>query len=245
MNESEVETPPELTVQQVQALTSEYVAKLNQVGDGEAMAWVSLGGLIHEFLKRVAPDGMPKKNYYNVLAEDPNLAYSAQQLRYYAQAHKLYQELGGSTGAPKLPMTFFICVLPKRVTIHKKRELLKRAVDEKLSVSEFKAVVAVAARKKNAKPFPEPTTLAEELRQFAARAQALYADFVSLHDEAALAKSRAEIQATIQKALQPLFDFATAHAYLTDNKVYPEPFGPAPQGQPVTLPIAISLDAAA
>jgi len=244
-NESEIETPPELSVKEIQTLTKLYVAKLNEVGEAEANAWVALGGLIFEYLKKISPADQPKKNYYKVLAEDPNLAYSAQQLRNYAQAHKLYQELGGLTGAPKLPMTFFILVLPKRLTIFKKRQLLNRAVADKLSVSEFKAVIAVAARINNAKPAPKPTSLAEELRQFEVRAQTLYVDFVSLHDEAAIAKNTAEIQSTIQKALQPLFDFAKAHAYLTNNKVYPEPFGPAPQGQPVTLPIATNLSAAA
>lgn len=209
------------TVQQVADLTKEYVEKLNKVGATEVTAWTEQGRLVSEFIKKIAPDGKPKRDPYKMLANHPDSAHQAQQLRNYHQSYTLYQELGGKEGAPKLPMTFFIAVIPKHITITQKSALLKQAQEENLSVSEHKKRVAQVSGKKTADPKLSP--LANELQKFEEHAQKLFADFSSLIDAGWKSKHPDEVIASIGKALKPLIDHAIAQGcYKLDSEVSPK-----------------------
>lgn len=215
-------------------ITAEYVAKLTKVAENEVMGFVNAGRLIAEYVQKIAPDGKPKFDPYRALEADPNSHWKASQLRNYRQCYDLYNELNGKGGAPQLPMTFFVCVLPTKLNLFKKQELLKQAQDEKLSVSELKARVAMAVGKKPARPEAKPSTLEDELKKLETQTQALFAFLVSLHDMVMRSEAPAANQAKIRDSLKLLITFAKERDYLPQSTVHHVSLGTVTEKKPRT-----------
>lgn len=218
-NEAGAMSQPTLTNEQVEALSNEYVGKLNKMSEKEASHWVETGRLVDEFIRKAAPDGKPKKDLYKELAKHRDAAFKAQQLRNHHQSFRLFIELGGKEGAPDLPSTFYISVLPQRLTITKKLELLKRAQAENMSVSDLKAVVAESAPKKAVKVDPELTTVEHEVVCLRTRAKNLYNDLLQLFQRTQNTPQAAALQAELKDSLKPLLDFNDAFLSDTDAAV--------------------------
>jgi hypothetical protein len=121
-------------------IIKECVGKLNQLAQKECATWVDRGRIVHEFVERIRGKRQRKGKVdgYRLLADAPENLHGATQLRNLDGCYLLYQEFGGGTKAPKVKMTHYVLVLGTAFSLKIKRDLLKMAERENLSVAELK-----------------------------------------------------------------------------------------------------------
>lgn len=201
----------------VKSLTTACVRKLNQEADNEQKTWLERGRLIVEFIAKVNPDGTKKLDVYTLLADHEESVHQAGQLRNYHAAYTLHQKLNTKGKAPRLSMTHFVAVLPKKLTLTRKEALLNEAEESHLSVSALKTKVNEELFK--AKPAQKPTKeVGVELR-LKVQAKGLYDLLIRFHRDAEAGNATTEGRAIVIKALSRIIRFATQHRYLEQDQL--------------------------
>lgn len=111
----------------------------------ETEIWVRRGKVIRAYVRKLQPDGKHHKpDPYVLLAEHPDIRWSADQLRNFVDAVELWEQIG--EGQPSLPVTFYAIVASAKCSLDEKRALLQKIVAEHLTTREAKREAA-AARK--------------------------------------------------------------------------------------------------
>jgi hypothetical protein len=187
-------------------LTEQYVGKINGVATNELASWKRLGQLIDEFVKKLNPNGKKaKRDPYVLLSRHPSCVHQPGQLRNHHASFVLFTEFGGEDKAPKLPMTHYIAVLGKSLTIEKKRTLLKAAVDDELTVSELKA--RAYAMRGNGNPNPNPNAPAWDITRVTSRANSLFDVLVGINGKVTAANPMPDaIRTDIRSSLLQVVD---------------------------------------
>lgn len=128
----------ELTEAEIASLTDNTVKVLNQLETSSVEGWIAMGKAVHDYIYSLHPKGQFKEDPYKKLSEHPDSVHRSSQLRNYEACYDLFVELGGKEGAPKVTMTHFIQILPRKINFEAKRKLLLKAEKEKMSVSDLK-----------------------------------------------------------------------------------------------------------
>lgn len=107
----------------------------------EVAIWVRRGKAIRDYARKLQPDGKHHKpDPYVLLAEHPDIRWSADQLRNFVDAVELWEQIG--EGQPCLPVTFYAIVASCKGSVEEKTALLRKAVDEHLTTREVKREAA-------------------------------------------------------------------------------------------------------
>jgi len=127
----------------VSKITGKYVVRLNKMAQSECEGWIGFGRLINTYaeeIKQKANRVNPDVDKY--LSEHPDSLLHKSQIRNYRQAFKLWKEHGGEEGkVPKVSLTIFTVILNARINPGDVDKFLKTAEEQKLSVSELKALI--------------------------------------------------------------------------------------------------------
>lgn len=107
----------------------------------ETEIWVRRGKVIRAYVRALQPDGKyHKPDPYVLLAEHPDIRWSADQLRNFVDAVNLWEQIG--EGQPSLPVTFYAVVASGKGSFEEKKALLLKAAAEGLTTREVKRKAA-------------------------------------------------------------------------------------------------------
>lgn len=137
--------PHQLGEAEIIRLTDETAKSLldRQELKTETEIWVRRGRVIRTYVRKLQPDGKFKKpDPYNLLANHPDIRWSANQLRAFVDAVELWEQLGENQ--PSLPMTFYEIVASSQLSFENKKELLAKALKQHLSTRDVKGELAEA-----------------------------------------------------------------------------------------------------
>ena len=137
--------PRQLGDADVARLTDETVILLLDKQDlkTEVEIWVRRGRIVRKYVRTLQPGGkFTKPDPYGLLAEHPDVRWSANQLRAFVDALELWEQIG--EGAPSLPMSFYALVASSILGFEAKKALLTKAVEQHLSTRDVKGELAEA-----------------------------------------------------------------------------------------------------
>jgi hypothetical protein len=141
----------DMTEQEKKTLTNKTAESLLAQQADDAKSWMARGKVIAEYADKIQPN---KKNSrpdpFQRLAQYPEMVWSANQLRTYAEAYRLWTEIGGEA-APKLRLTVYSVVLRKGINRDEKLKYLQKAAAKGMSVRDLKSAIDtdIARRKAN------------------------------------------------------------------------------------------------
>jgi hypothetical protein len=187
------------------SLTTEYVNRLNEGAQYKLNGWLKQGEIIAEYIGKLLPQPKTMDEAYKKLASHPSSVHKVAQLRNFYECRELFLEFGGD--CPNLRMTFYIAVMSKKLTFHKRKELLERAKNEDLTVAQIKELVQTEIGRK-----PLPTekgllTIEQYFNRFEKRCSKLFNDLVGLQKRSVTEPVTTEQWATIQERVNDLADY--------------------------------------
>ncbi|MFZ4394558.1 MAG: hypothetical protein ACOYOU_02910 [Kiritimatiellia bacterium] len=134
-----------LSETEIVRLTDETVSLLLNKQDlkTEVEIWVRRGIVIRKFVRKLQPNGkFTKPDPYTLLSEHPDICWSARYLRQFVDALELWELFG--EGQPSLPVKFYIIVASCKGSFDEKKALLKKVVEQHLSISALKRELAAS-----------------------------------------------------------------------------------------------------
>jgi hypothetical protein len=115
----------------------------------ETGIWVRRGIVIRSYVRKLQPDGKHHKpDPYVLLAEHPDIRWSADQLRNFVDAVELWEQIG--EGQPCLTVTFYAIVASCKGSLEEKKALLRKAVAENLTTRAVKREADAAQKSDDA-----------------------------------------------------------------------------------------------
>ena len=134
-----------LSETEIVRLTDETAKSLLDKADlkTETEIWVRRGRVIRTYVRKLQPNGkFTKPDPYGLLAEHPDIRWSASYLRQFVDALELWELFG--EGQPSLPVKVYIIVASCKGSFDEKKALLQKVVEQHLSNSALRREIAAS-----------------------------------------------------------------------------------------------------